>query len=238
MIFLHGFGQNYKAFESLYEKLEGQFNFLALHIFFHGESILEGNKPLGMDEWADLIKALFAKLEIENAHWVGFSMGAKFTMATFQRFPEGFQSISLFAPDGLVMNPWYRLATQTFPGRGAMIILLKYLPVLRYLVWLMSKIGIIPKSLGRFVESQLNTSEQREQVLDTWLFFRKIWPEAKVWHPHLNRLSLPLQVVLGKRDTVIPPKKFKSFKNRYPGINWIELKAGHSSLLDKWAEGL
>ncbi len=238
VVFLHGFGQNYRAFEPVYEKWEGCYSFLALHIFFHGESQLDGKQPLQMKEWAELVKALLSKMGIEKAHWLGYSMGAKFTLAAFQLFPQGFLSITLLAPDGLVMNNWYRLATRSVWGRLVLKILLQYLPFLRHIVLLPGKAGILPKSLGRFAESQLHTRESRRQVLNTWLNFRAIWPDANIWHRNLPEEKGWLRVITGHRDAIIPTNKFRHFRQRYPGIDWQEIKSGHGSIIEKWAEGM
>lgn len=235
MVFLHGFGQNFRAFDSIYEKEEGQYSFLAFHIFFHGDSQIEEDHLLSMGDWAFMVSEVFKKLEIEKAHWLGFSMGAKFTLSAFQFQPDLFERITLLAPDGLVMNPWYRFATQTFIGRFFLIILLQYLPAIRFLVLLLSKTGFLAKSLGRFVESQLNSPSKRKQVLNTWLKFRKIWPEASIWHPFMTEREIPVLVVLGQRDTVIPKSKFNRFRKNFPGIQWQEIPAGHGSLVEKWA---
>jgi pimeloyl-ACP methyl ester carboxylesterase len=236
VVFLHGFGQNYRAFEPVYEIWQGRYSFLALHIFFHGESHLDNHRPLQTGEWAELMKALFAKLGIKKAHWIGYSLGAKFTMAAFQQFPEGFERITLFAPDGLVMNPWYRFATQNAAGRIFIYVILRYLPFLRYLIWLAGKAGIIPGSLSRFVESQLSSAPKRKQVLATWMVFRKIWPDTDIWHSLFQQHKLTLTIVLGSRDSIIPVEKFRDFRLKYTGMEWQEIKAGHANILERWAE--
>jgi len=236
MVFLHGFGQNFEAFSDVYETLEGKYSFLSFNLFFHGESDIDGNKPLEISEWEALILAIFAQLNIEKAHWMGFSMGGKFTMISAERLPQLFSEITLLAPDGIVMSPWYRFATQGILGRFSLWVLLKYIPAIRVLVLIFSKIGLIKSSVGRFSEHQLNSSEKRQLVLDVWLRFRKIWPNEKVWIKNLKDHQIPMGIILGKYDSIISIQKFKNKRKEIPEIHWVELSAGHSNLVQKFAK--
>jgi pimeloyl-ACP methyl ester carboxylesterase len=238
VVFLHGFGQDFQAFNEVYETLEGKCSFLSLHIFFHGESDIDLNGPLELADWLGIIEKLFDSLEIKKAHWMGFSMGGKFCLVSLQVMPQLFSELTLLAPDGVVMNPWYGFATQNFIGRFCLRLLLRYLPFLRFLVVVFSKMGLVKSSLGRFTEHQLSTAEKRELVLNVWIRFRKIWPVETLWRRNIKDLKIPVGIVLGKHDSIITVSKFRQKKKELTEVHWVELNAGHSNLIEKFAKTL
>lgn len=238
MVFLHGFGQDYLAFDPVYQVLEGHFSMLAPHVFFHGESSIEGSAPLKKEDWNTLIRNLFEKLEISNAVWMAYSMGAKFTLHTYEAMPDLFTGITLLAPDGVVMNPWYGFATQSVFGRFCTRLSIQYIPLFRYLVIALSSTGLVRPSLGKFAASQLATAESRELVLNVWLRFRKIWPNERIWHSHLRSNPMPFLVVLGKYDTIISRKRFARQRADWKQVQWLDLEAGHASLVERFARQL
>jgi len=238
VVFLHGFGQDFKAFDAVYGALEGKCSFLSLHIFFHGESDIDSNIPLELGDWQALIEKIFSTLQIKKAHWIGFSMGSKFTLVSLQLMPHLFSEVTLLAPDGIVMNPWYRFATQNFIGRFCLRLILQYLPFLRFIVLAFSKIGLVKSSLGRFTDHQLSSPEKRELVLNVWIRFRKIWPTEKIWLQHIKDLKIPVGIVLGKYDSIITVSKFQNKREEMKEVYWVELNAGHSNLTEKFARTL
>lgn len=235
MVFLHGFGQDYRAFDEVYKAMEGHFSFLSIHVFFHGESILEGNDPLRPSEWIAVLEALFAKLDIQNARWMAYSMGAKFALVTYQYKPEWFESLILLAPDGIVMSPWYQFAARTVPGRLVLKICLKWMPFFHLLVHFFTNIGLIRSGIGRFASHQLSHPEGRELVLNVWLRFRRIWPKEEVWIKHFRSRPIPFMIALGKYDSIIAKSNFVEKRQNWKGVTWAEFDAGHASLVDRFA---
>jgi len=238
MVFLHGFGQTFESFKEIYGTLDGNYSCLAFHLFFHGESSMEGKKPLDPKDWIELVEKVFTQLGIEKAHWLGFSMGGKFTLLTLQHLPHLFSEITLLAPDGLVMNAWYRFATQRFLGRFLLLVLIKYLPLLRYLILVSNKFGLIKTSVARFTEHQLSTVAKRELVLNVWLRFRNIWPTETIWRQIIAERKIPLGIVMGKHDSIITMRKLEKKRRTIPEVQWVELTAGHSNLIERFAKML
>jgi pimeloyl-ACP methyl ester carboxylesterase len=235
MVFLHGFGQDFRAFESMYAALENEFSFLAPNLFFHGESIMEGEKPLNPEEWLGLVDQIFQNLGISSAQWLGFSMGGKFLLLTYQYRPEYFSGIVLLAPDGIAMNPWYRFAARTVFGRVLLRFCFRFMPFLHVLIRFFSNIGLLKASVAKFAASQLTHSEGRELVKDTWLRFRNIWPNEAIWMQEFKKRPIPFLIGLGKYDSIIPKRVFATRRMNWEGIKWAEFEAGHTSLIERFA---
>lgn len=198
--------------------------------------MFEGKAPLQMEEWKAVMHHLFQKLGIEKVKVIGFSMGCKFSLTLAQLLPDHITSLTLIAPDGMVQNPWYRFATQSVFGRFTLRATVSWLPFLRFLTLFFARTGLIRASLGRFVEHQMNTKEKRDQVLNVWLRFRHIWPHWNILPGILSWRQIPVTILLGKFDTIIPVSKFNPKRAEWAGFEWRLLEAGHANLVQKVAE--
>lgn len=238
MVFIHGYGQDFRSFSPVYEVLGNKYSFLSLHIFYHGESTIKGSSPLKPSDWKKVVELLFEKLEIEQAYWMGFSMGAKFLLKAYELVPSLFSGISILAPDGLVINPWYKFATGTFQGRFLLRFLIRAFPVFRIFVKVLVKLGLLRASMGRFTMSELAYDEGRNRVLRTWLGFRNLWPDIKILRSNTIENPIPILLVLGKYDGIIPYKRFSKIGKKLPMADWLILDTGHGGLPAKFADYL
>lgn len=236
MVFFHGFGQDSRAFDDLFAIYSDSHNLLSVHIFYHGESWVEGKNPLRQEEWIACLARLFEKEEMAVSDFWAYSMGAKFALVAALALPERIGNLFLLAPDGMVMNPWYRFAAQTFLGRILLKLAANWMPALRPIFWLFSKIGLVKPPLARFALLQMATKDQRKQVLRVWLMFRLIWPDANRFRDLVAEKKLKVRLILGKHDSIIKPSSFKKFKNQIPLLEWVVLDCGHSSLIEKLAK--
>jgi hypothetical protein len=126
------------------------------------EEVLQKSVQI-ISDWKKVVELLFDKLEIDQAYWMGFSMGAKFLLKAYEMLPSLFSGISILAPDGLVMNPWYKFATEAIPGRLLLQFLIRAFPVFRIFVKALVKLGLLRASMGRFTMSELAYYEAKEQ---------------------------------------------------------------------------
>lgn len=234
-VLLHGFGQDWSAFDALYPLLLSSRNVLAINLFFHGESELEGNKPLEKKEWLELVERLMAKHAIDQADLIAYSMGCKFALFTAQILPSKVRSLTLLAPDGVVMNPWYRLATRTWIGRISCQLLLFSRGPLLVLAEVLGLLGLVKPAVIKFAKHQLRNKSQRDLVVHVWLRFRHIWPNWQSLAHILQKEPIPTTIILGKYDAIIPVKKFTKVKNQWDFIRWLTLSAGHSNLVEQTA---
>src|SRR6185369_8313514 len=98
----------------------------------------------------------------------GFSVGAKFVLATVELFPERINKIVLLAPDGIKNNFWYSLATGTSLMRSLFRSLILKPKRLQTLIKLLKFFHFENKNLLRFAEFQLGTEERRQRVYNSW----------------------------------------------------------------------
>lgn len=238
MVFFHGFGQDSRAFETLFPVFQQSYNLISIHLYYHGESWVEGKNPLKKEEWLENIRLLLEREQVPSATFLAYSMGAKFALVAASELPEKVEQLILLAPDGLVMNPWYRFAAKTRVGRTILSVSTFWMPVLQPLFLLISKLGLVKQSLARFAMQQMATREQRKQVVRVWLMFRNIWPDNQKMTKLLSSGKLSVRLVLGKHDAIIRVKTLEPVRKKWPQIEWLILDCGHASLVEKLAKSL
>jgi pimeloyl-ACP methyl ester carboxylesterase len=233
MLCIHGYGQDFHCFDPVYNRWSTDFSFAALHLPFHGESHLEGEK-ISMQHWARSIYKLFQKEGIDAAHGLAFSMGARFLLCAATEKPELFKSLTLLAPDGVVMNPWYHFATGSSFGRLLLRTGLLLFPFLALLIRILEKIRVLRPGLAKFSLSVLQTRKERARLLSAWIGFRLLWPE---WHKLRSRIQglVPSRIILAKFDSMIPVKYFGKLRKSEDWLEWQVLNTGHSGLIEKYA---
>lgn len=232
LLFLHGYGQDFSAFRPIYEKMHADFSLLAIHLPFHGESQLESG-VLKLDDWLLAFHAIIQKEKIPRVHAIAFSMGARFLMTAAIRYPSCFSRIFLLAPDGLVKNFWYNLATGSASGRWLFRIFLKGFFLFRGFIRLLSFLKFIRPGLARFALSELHSPEGRNRLAAVWPGFRLIWPDLSEMQKAGGQITV--QVVLGKYDRIIPPLQFELLRKSGVFRNWLVLESGHSGLIAAFA---
>lgn len=236
-LLFHGFGQNMKAFDSYLFLRKEEDTYLVFDIFFHGHSTWKSNsQKLTKEVWKEFISLLIEKENIEDFHLVGYSMGGKFCLVTFELFPTMVKSLTLIAPDGIKTGFWYNMAT--FPG-----ILNKSF---RHVVFhpnrffktvdILHRLGLLQASLVKFVKSQMLTRTKRAQVYFTWNVFKPLQPSLNKIIYLLNDQQTPITLVTGEFDQMITSENLEGFTSKIPHIEKIELECGHNTLISETAD--
>lgn len=233
----HGFGQNMKAFDSYLPLRKEDDTFLVFDIFFHGQSTWRNNsQKLTKEIWKEFLTLLLEKEKIEEFHLIGYSMGGKFCLVTYELFPSRVNSLTLMAPDGIKTGFWYNMAT--FPG----ILNRSFKHVIFYpnrffkTIDLLHQLGLLQTSLVKFVKSQMQTRTKRAQIYFTWNIFKPMQPDLKMIILLLNDLKTPISLITGEFDQMVTSKNLETFASNIPHIEKLELPCGHNTLISKTAD--
>jgi len=231
ILLFHGFGQDHKAFDSWIDVLESDYTIFAFDLFFHGNSKWANQQALTKEDWKKIFQLFLEQEKIQRFEIAGFSIGAKFVLATVELFPERIGKIILLAPDGIENNFWYSFATGTslmrivfrslILGRNRLNALIKFLRPFQ------------DKNLLRFVGFQLSTEEKRKRVYNSWIYFRHLSFNLKDLSLQLNSRNIPVIFILGKSDKVIPFKVIEEFAKTLNNCQFQLLDAGHPDLIGK-----
>ena len=221
LLLFHGYGQD----ASVFKGIEGY----SIDLFFHGKSVWpKGEEPLEKSEWKDTISDFLDKNNIQNFSVLGFSMGAKFAMATLEAFPHRITEITLLAPDGIKTSFWYSLATYPIALRHVFKSMIGNHQRFLRIASAAKKLGLIDKGVLRFVETQMDSEEKRTRVYYSWVVFRKLKFDVEKIKDLISKNNITLRLLVGRYDKIIRAEDMKRLTSR------IEiLDAGHNDLVRK-----
>ena len=233
ILLFHGFGHDHKAFDSWVEQFENDYTIFTFDLFFHGNSKWANQQALTKDDWKKLVQLFIKQERIENFEIAGFSIGAKFVLATLELFSERINKVVLIAPDGIKNNFWYSLATGTSLMRTLFRSLILRPKRLRTLIKLLKFFHLEDKNLLRLVEVQLSTEEKRQRVYNSWIYFRHLNFNLNDLTLLLNSRNILVVFILGKLDKVIPSERIENFAKSLMNYRFHLPDVGHHDLISK-----
>jgi pimeloyl-ACP methyl ester carboxylesterase len=232
MLVFHGFGQDNNTLQSLAAALAETHTVYVFDLFFHGGSEWGyGEAPLEKTFWKDIMGAFLLEHRLEQFSLLGFSLGAKFALATMEAFPEKILSVYLLAPDGIKTSFWYSLATYPIIFRKIFKSMIQHHNRFVTLAKLLRVLGLLDAGMIRFATHQMNTQENRERVYYSWVVFRRLTFNLKSIGTLLNGRKIPLVIITGKYDKVI------TTRNMHHLLKWVRtyhletVAAGHTGLI-------
>jgi len=167
-----------------------------------------------------------------NGWWLmGYSMGGRIALSLLEHAPERIDRLILLAPDGLVVNPWYWLATQTRPGRQLFKWTMYHPGWFFFVLRMGNKLRLVNPSVYKFVANYVDNKEIRSALYTRWTGLRLFKPRLDVIKNIIRTRRLPVQLLYGKFDRIIRVERGEQFRK---GIEpWCELTvipAGHQLL--------
>lgn len=221
----HGYGQNADSFIFLEKYAGNDYRFFAIDLPFHGNS--EWNDGLNFTT-TDLLNILhqIPGLMDQKIILIGFSLGGRVALSLYEAIPDQVEKLILMAPDGLKINFWYWLTTQTILGNKLFAFTMKHPGWFFAFLKLINKLGLVNSSIFKFVNYYIGNKEVRSQLYDRWTAFRKLKPSLAKIKSEILRYKTPVQLIYGKYDRIILPSRGKIFQK---GIeDYCSLKIIHS----------
>lgn len=241
LVALHGIGQTGdECYYTFAKQVADIYNVYTLDLYFHGkrklDSFIDSKNFITKQKWQrDLGEALTA-YGIDRFDIIGFSMGGKFAIAGMDAFADRIDTAYLVAPDGIVIHPVYSLVTGVPPFIFLFKMVMKSKRFLPTLLKTLGKIGLISKSLLKFTEQMLNTSQKRMVVYNSWIGFRKLKFDIVKWHHKINKNGIMVFLVIGKFDQLIKADQVKKLSELLPSDNYLVLPTGHTNIIAKMGE--
>jgi len=239
-IAFHGFGQDsthFDCFESVFSK---SYTIYSFDLPYHGShDFTKNDQPINKTA----LKLFFLKFleseKITEFMNIGFSIGAKMSLALLEFFPEKIEKMILIAPDGFRANIWYKLATGSKATRSIFKHIVYNPESFFKLSDTMVKMNFVNPGVSRFAKSQMSSEQKREKVYFTWMFFRKLRFSKSMIVNKLMQYNIPLSIFLGEEDKIIQKSQFE-FLSENPGIKLqiTMVTAGHNNLIEETANYL
>jgi pimeloyl-ACP methyl ester carboxylesterase len=224
LLLFHGYGQDATVFKD--------FEGYSIDLFFHGKSVWHSDEqPLEKEEWKTLVSDFLDKNSIGTFNVLGFSMGAKFAMATLEAFPDRVKEIILLAPDGIKTSFWYSLATYPIALRKFFYGMIGNHKRFLQIASVAKRLGLIDKGVLRFVETQMDSEEKRKRVYYSWVVFRHMSFDLEKIAGLINTNKIKLRLFVGRHDKIITASNMKGLVSKVPDAEFEILDAGHNNLI-------
>ena len=230
----HGFGETHQDMLSFSKLKKENDSYLFIDMFYHGKSLWKNHaSPLNSKIWKEIITELQKKEEFEDFHLIGFSMGGKISLITFEQFPEQVKSMILIGPDGIKTGAWYGI--NNYPKYFAPAFkkaVFQPKPLFSFAESL-KKIGLLEKSIHKFISTQMETRSKRAQVFFVWKVFGHLQPNIAQIIRLSRERKLPILLFTGKYDQMISHKNLRKFIEKIPSLVHHDLPVGHGALVTK-----
>ncbi len=220
------------------EVLKSEYTLYAFDLFFHGQSMWSSREAVEKKDWHEIINQFLQQENITELEIAGFSMGAKFALATLEAFPDRIKKLTLLAPDGIKTSFWYSLATYPITIRALFKSMILHPNRLYRITKTLRSLGLVDKGLLRFAESQMDTEEKRKRVYFSWVYFRHLKFDLDQIVSLLNNNQIPLILIVGQHDKVIQAQNMDGFAQKIKFKRFEIIEAGHNDLIKKTKEYL
>lgn len=235
LLCFHGYGEEASAFDFLAKYAGNQFTIYAIDLPFHGKT--KWNEGLNFDI-TDLLEIVNRIIPAQQpVNLLGFSLGGRVSLSLYQAAPEKIEKLVLLAPDGLKVNFWYWLATQTKAGNHFFAFTMKQPHWFFGMLKVMNKLGLINASIFKFVNYYIGNKEVRNQLYYRWTALRKLEPRIKEIKKLIKQMNTPVRLVYGRHDRIILSSVGEKFRR---GIeqqcSLTVIPSGHQVLHEKHVE--
>lgn len=243
VVCFHGYGEEAKAFEFLGKYAGDRFTFIAIDLPFHGKTEWKEGYNINSQELLQIVESILTQNNLKpqtlnlKLSLLGFSLGGRIALSLYQSVPEKIERLVLLAPDGLKVNFWYWLATQTWPGNKLFKLTMKKPGWFFGLLKLLNKLKLVNSSIFKFLNYYIGDAEVRRLLYARWTTMRKIKPNISVIKEKISDHKTVAKLVYGKHDRIILSsvgEKFRKGIEEHCTISVIN--AGHQVLHEKHAE--
>lgn len=242
VICFHGYGEEASLFGFLEKYAGNQYIFYSIDLPFHGNTTWNEGLNFNITDLSQIIETILHvdndQLEISQGKisLLGFSLGGRVALRFFQSHPEKVEKLLLLAPDGLKVNFWYWLATQTMIGNNFFAFTLKHPGWFFTFLKLLNKLNLVNASIFKFVNYYIGDANVRNLLYNRWTTLRKLKPRISLIKTFIRQKNIPVRLVYGQYDRIILSSVGEKFKK---GIEkqctLTVIQSGHQLLHEKYA---
>jgi pimeloyl-ACP methyl ester carboxylesterase len=234
----HGYGETALSFSFLEQAYGSQYSFHAIELPYHGQTDWKEGLQFSITDLQQLLSLVPLPGNIKPL-LMGFSLGGRMALCLYQASPASFKKLVLLAPDGLLMNPWYWFATQTFIGNRLFRFTMKYPGWFFMLLNLLNKTGRVNASVFKFVNAYIGQPGLRRLLYQRWTVLRKLRPDLTRIRRQINQHGTPVELLYGRHDRIILSARGEKFRKGIEGNCTLTiLNAGHQLLQAKYADAI
>ncbi|HUR66243.1 MAG TPA: alpha/beta hydrolase [Chitinophagaceae bacterium] len=245
LVCFHGYAEEAKAFGFLEKYIGGQYTLYSIDLPFHGKTDWKEGLDLSTSDLAHIVEEITnIKSDVLRApgsrlSLMGFSLGGRMALGLYQSMPARVDQLILLAPDGLKVNFWYWLSTQTRLGNKFFSFTMKRPGWFFRFLKLLNKLRLVNTSIFKFVNFYIGNKEVRELLYARWTTLRKIKPGIKKIKSAILQHGTPVQLIYGKYDRIILSSVGEKFKKGIEDhCSLSVIASGHQVLHERHAEDI
>jgi pimeloyl-ACP methyl ester carboxylesterase len=239
VLIFHGFGQTHQDMLTFDRLRKPNQTFLFVDMIYHGKTQwMDSERPFSRQIWKETIRLMQKKEGFDRFHLIGYSMGGKFALLTYEILPNEVRSITLIAPDGIKTGHWYSMSN--YPKSIHPIFKRLIFKPKRFfsLVDSLHSVGFLEKSLVKFVKSQLETRSKRAQAYFVWKVVGSLQLQlGKIILAERDN-PIPMSLFTGEFDKMVTAKSLERFSSKITHLQKISLPVGHGGLIEAAADFL
>lgn len=233
LLCFHGYGESKTSFNHLAEKIQDQFTCISIDLPFHGETNWCTSETCSPDQWSKVIDSILTK-ENRNAKplaILAYSMGGRIALCLVSEMNIQVDQVWLLAPDGMVVNPWYWLSTQTKIGQWIFRTTMEKPDALFYLMQKAHQWGLLNTSIFKFTKHYVQDTEARRQLYQRWTGMRQFALDKESMLKNIQDNQTKLTLIYGKYDKIIRPHKGIQLAKQAPNLISVHIIASGHQLL-------
>lgn len=237
IVALHGYGESAGSFSFLHPHLSLQYCVIAIDLPYHG-STLWREASFTCKDMICIIDEILNNNNRRGFNFIliGYSMGGRVALSITENLPFRITRLILLAPDGMTVNFWYRLATQTSLGKKLFRFTMTNPTWFFTLLRVANYTNLVNKSIFKFVLHHVHDEQVRTDLYHRWTCLSSIRPDLEKIRPVIKDRELPVQLLYGKHDRMILPEKARHFcRGLHPYCRLHIIDAGHNVLQPKFA---
>jgi pimeloyl-ACP methyl ester carboxylesterase len=243
----HGYGESASSFDFLGAALKQEYSLIAIDLPFHGKTdwnegvFIEPQQLYAIMEEIAASRKVLAGLPdaVQAAGWtlIGYSMGGRIALQLLQDHPDVFERAVLLAPDGLRVNPWYWLGTQTVIGNRVFRWTVRHPGWLFFVLRAGNLVRVVNPSVFKFVSHYIGDVETRQLLYARWTAMSGFRPRLPAIAALILRHRIPVELFYGSYDRIIRWERGERFRRSCALYCQLTLlSAGHQLLQPKFME--
>ena len=212
---------------------------IAIDLPFHGETEWQ-DEALDEKKLESMINQILHQesLPFSKIYLLGYSLGGRLALSLFETISKRVERMVLLAPDGLKLNFWYWLSTQTIIGNKLFKLTMKHPGWFLGLLRIWNRLGIINRSIYKFVEYYIHDERVREELYHRWTCLRKCKPSLTHIRTAIQLNKIAVRLLYGKHDRIIVTSPGTRFIEGLASATIKVLDCGHQVLHAKNADAI
>lgn len=223
ILFIHGIGASHYVWRYLSPKLSSEYRVTAVDLLGFGLSDKPETFKYDLDSQCDILLELLKKLDIKKTIIVGSSMGGSIALRLAQLKPDIFHKVVAISPAADPRITFFDLNRLSFLSP-----VVKPLVTERFIKQIMKRVysdrkNINDETIQIYTEPYINNKNAIDSFTKSFVLLR----DPRVFE-QLEAMEVPVLLVWGQRDRIIPVKFAKKIHSRIPNsLLEIHPTAGH-----------